>query len=72
MQAVVPLPRHLYAVSRYERYRNSLPNQLVTIRTFGIDYRPESGISFKLEYRDGTHNATLAPSGVLASIGVLF
>jgi len=72
VQAVIPLPRHLYAVGRYERYRNSLPNQWVTLRTFGIDYRPESGISFKLEYRDGNNNAALAPNGVLASIGVLF
>lgn len=72
LQTVIPLPRHLYVVGRYERYKIPLPNQIVTLRTFGLDYRPFASIALKLEYRVGNHNAGLAPNGWLASIGVLF
>ena len=72
LQTVIPLPRHLYVVGRYERYKISLPNQIVTLRSFGFDYRPTVSIVLKLEYRDGNHNADVAPNGWLASIGVLF
>lgn len=72
LQAVVPLPRHLYLVGRFEHYRNPLPDETASIRTLGINYRPLPSIALKLERVDGTHNAALAPSGWFVSIGVLF
>ncbi len=72
LEAEVPLPGRLYVVGRYERYRTSLATQTTTLRTLGINYRPIQGIVLKVEHREGSHNARLAPSGWLASIAVLF
>lgn len=72
LQAVVPLRHHLYLVGRYERYRNPVPDESVSIRSIGINYRPVPSLVLKLERLDGHHNAKLVPSGWFASIGVLF
>lgn len=74
LQAEVPVPllSRLYLIGRYERYRSSTPAQTTTIRTEAINYRPIEGVVLKLEYRDGSHNQLLAPTGWLASVAVLF
>lgn len=72
VQAEVPLWRRLYLIGRYERYRSSTPAQTSTIRTTAINFRPIEGVVLKLEYRDGSHNELLAPTGWLASVAVLF
>jgi hypothetical protein len=65
------LPR-MWLVGRVEVYRTSLMEQAATIYTAALDYRPSPALVFKLERRDGHGNAVVAPSGWLASIGVLF
>lgn len=72
LQAVVPLPRNLYLVGRYERYRTSMPEGTVSTRSIGLNYRPLRGLFLKLERLDGSRNATLDPSGWFASVGVIF
>lgn len=72
VQAEVPVWRRLYLIGRYERYRSSTPAQTTTIRTTAINYKPIEGIVLKVEYRDGSHNQLLAPTGWLASVAVLF
>ncbi|MHA6205973.1 porin [Dyella soli] len=72
IEAELPLMQRLYLIGRYERYRSSTPAQTTTIRTEALNYRPIEGIVLKLEYRDGTHNELLAPTGWLASVAVLF
>ena len=72
IETQIPLWHRLYLIGRYERYRTSTPAQTTTIRTEALNYRPIEGIVLKLEYRDGTHNLLLAPSGWMASVAVLF
>ncbi|RDI97564.1 hypothetical protein DVT68_14805 [Dyella solisilvae] len=72
VQVEVPVWQRLYLIGRYERYRSSTPAQTTTIDTAAINYKPIPGIVLKLEYRDGTNNQLLAPTGWLASIAVLF
>lgn len=72
VQTEIPLWRRLYLIGRYERYRSSTPQQTSTIRTTAINFKPIEGIVLKLEYREGTHNLSLAPTGWLASAAILF
>lgn len=72
VQTEIPLWRRLYLIERYERYRSSMPQQTSTIRTTAINFKPIEGIVLKLEYREGTGNLALAPSGWLASAAILF
>ena len=72
LQAVVPLPRSLYVVGRYERYRSSTQQGAVSIRSIGLNYRPVRGLFLKLERLDGSRNAALDPSGWFVSAGVIF
>jgi len=72
IQAVVPIPHHLYLVGRHERYRATVLTANPTINTFGITYRPRPPISVKLEYRTGANNEQVAPDGWLGSLAILF
>ncbi|MBD8872019.1 porin [Rhodanobacter sp. DHB23] len=72
VQTEIPLWRRLYFIERYERYRSSTPERTSTIRTAAINFKPVEGIVLKVEYRDGTHNQLLAPTGWLASAAILF
>lgn len=72
VQTEIPLWHRFYLIERYERYRSSTPEQTSTIRTTAINFKPVEGIVLKLEYRDGTHNLLLAPTGWLASAAILF
>lgn len=72
VQAVIPLRQRLYLVGRYERYKTAVIAQTTTINTLGVNYRLRPTVSFKVEYRYGSHNALVAPDGWLASFAVLF
>lgn len=72
VQTEIPLWRRFYLIERYERYRSSTPAQTSTIRTTALNFKPVEGIVLKLEYRDGSDNLLLAPSGWLASAAILF
>ncbi|MDE2247850.1 MAG: hypothetical protein KGJ96_04650 [Xanthomonadaceae bacterium] len=72
LQAVVPLPRSLYLVGRYERYRSSIQPGAVYIRNIGLNYRPVRGLFLKLERLDGSRNEALDPSGWFFSVGAIF
>ena len=72
LQAVVPLPYHLYLVGRHERYRAAVLAADPRLNTLGLTYRPRPPLSLKLEYRTGANNAAVAPDGWLASLAVLF
>lgn len=72
VQAVFPLPAHLYLIGRSERYRSSIQPLTATINTAGITYRPDVAVTVKLEHRDGIDNDIAAPSGWLGSLAILF
>jgi hypothetical protein len=72
LQAVIPLPQHLYLVGRHEKYKAALLPETTTINTVGFNYRPQPAIAFKFEHRSGSNNTLVAPDGWLASFGILF
>ena len=72
VQAVFPLSAHVYAIGRHERYKAALLAQTATINSAGLTWRPHPAIAVKLEYRGGSHNDLLAPTGWLGSLAVLF
>ena len=72
VQAVLPLTEHLYFIGRHERYKAAILSQSATINSTGLTFRPHPAIAIKLEYRDGSHNELLAPTGWLGSLAVLF
>ena len=72
IQAVLPLPKHLYLIGRREKYRAASMPPTATINSIGITYRPHYAVSVKLEHRYGQHNQVMAPSGWLGSLAILF
>jgi len=71
LQGICPLTSTLYAVGRYEYFDQAiLPTGQAEI--LGLTYRPKPPLAIKLEYRQGSHNGNLAPSGLFASFSVLF
>jgi len=72
IQAVLPLPEHLFLIGRHEKYRAAVLPPTATIDSVGITYRPHDAVSVKLEHRDGRHNQIMAPSGWLGSLAILF
>ena len=72
VQAVLPLTDHLYFIGRQERYKAAALATTATIDSAGLTFRPHPAIAVKLEYRDGSNNELLAPTGWLASLAVLF
>jgi hypothetical protein len=71
VQGVVPVAGHWYAVGRYEAFGES-GREAGHLGVLGVAYRPMPPLVWKLEYRLGTRNETLAPDGLYASFAVLF
>jgi hypothetical protein len=72
VQAVLPLSEHLYLIGRHESYRAAFQENTARIDSAGITYRPHRAVSLKLEYRTGSDNEVMAPSGWLGSLAILF
>lgn len=70
-QGVAPLAEHWYAVGRYEFFEQP-QSDIGQVGVLGLAFRPQPPLVWKLEYRLGTHNETLAPDGFSASFAVLF
>lgn len=72
IEAVYPIDEQWYAVVQGERFeaRDVAPD--ATKRLFGVVYRPQPAVSWKLEYLDATGAALGMPTGVYASWAVLF
>lgn len=72
LQGVLNLPRHFFLVGRLERYKSAVVPGRITLRTFGVNYRPSAYVVVKVERVDGTNNRTVSPSGWFASFGLIF
>jgi hypothetical protein len=78
IQGVAPLTDTLYGVARFEFFDQANlgfddnERKFGHAQVFGLAYRPHPALVFKVEYRFGNHNRTLAPDEWLSSIGVLF
>jgi hypothetical protein len=71
VQAVAPLAGSWYGIGRYEVFLEEA-RKTGHIGVFGLAYRPIPPLVWKVEYRLGTRNETLAPDGLFASFAVLF
>lgn len=72
IQAVFPLTEHLYFIGRQERYKAAILTSTAVINSAGLTFRPHPALAVKLEYRGGSHNEVLMPTGWLGSLAVLF
>jgi hypothetical protein len=72
IQAVLPFTDHLYFIGRHESYRAAFQQDTALIESLGLTYRPHWAVSLKLEYRDGSNNEIMAPSGWLGCLSILF
>jgi hypothetical protein len=72
VQLVAPLTERMYAVGRYEIYRQTQQTTPTTLWVTGLSYRVTPAIVLKAEWVSGRHNDIGAPEGFLSSISVLF
>ena len=74
VQGVVPLVDHLFAVGRYE-YLNGKHRNIKTdakVGVAGLTWRPWVPLALKAEYRFGSQNEFIAPSGFYTSFSMFF
>jgi phosphate-selective porin len=78
IQGVAPLESHLFAVGRYEHLNGEHEINAAVIQGHahlgiaGVAWRPYTPLSIKAEYRFGTGNQQVAPSGFFTSISMFF
>lgn len=72
LQFVAPLGERLYAVARYESFRDSSSARDLNLYLGGLNFRPRPGLALKAEYSRATDNDIDARDGFLASVAVLF
>lgn len=72
LQFVAPLTQKLYAVVRYETYRQARQTAPTQLRIAGVAYRITPALVLKAEWVASRHNTVDAPDGLLTSISVLF
>ena len=72
LQLVAPLTEKLYAVVRYETYRQARQAVATELRVAGVAYRVTPALVLKAEWAASRHNTVDAPDGLLTSISILF
>jgi hypothetical protein len=74
LQGIMPLSGHVFAIGRYE-YLNGIHHFMATdthLGVAGLAWRPYVPLVFKTEYRFGSQNEAVAPSGFFTSISMFF
>lgn len=71
VQSAIPLTQQWYAISRYEFFQQQ-QDRTGQVGLLGLAYRPIPPLTWKLEYRLGSHNSALAADGFTASFAILF
>lgn len=72
VQAVVPLGEKLYAVGRYENFRQSRAAATTELWVTGLNYRITPAVVLKAEVIGGRNNNIGAPEGFMSSVSILF
>lgn len=72
LQVVAPLSERLYAVARYENFRDSSSAQDLNLYLGGLNFRWGPAVVLKAEYSRATDNDLGVRDGALASVSVLF
>lgn len=71
-QLVVPLSDKLYAVGRYEFFRQARETLATQLWVAGLNYRITPAIVLKAEWIGSRHNRIDAPEGFMSSASLLF
>ena len=71
-QLVVPLAGKLYAVGRYEIFRQARETEAAKLWVAGLNYRITPAIVLKAEWNGAAHNTIDAPEGFMSSLSLLF
>jgi hypothetical protein len=71
-QLVVPLSGKVYAVGRYEIFRQAQEPQATHLWVAGLNYRITPAIVLKAEWTGSRNNHIDAPEGFLSSLSLLF
>jgi opacity protein-like surface antigen len=72
VQLAVPLSLKLYAVGRYEFFRQALEPDAVWLWVAGLNYRLTPGVVLKAEWVGSENNHIGAPTGFMSSLSILF
>ena len=78
IQGVAPLAKQVFAVSRYEYLEGAHQVNFTRLQSSthaalaGLVWRPFVPLAIKAEYRFGSENQAVAPSGFFTSVAVLF
>lgn len=74
IQGVAPIVEHFYAIGRYEYLEGK--HKFFDVDTHfavtGLTWRPFVPLAIKAEYRFGSHNEIVAPSGFYTSISMFY
>jgi len=72
LQTVIPIPFNLNILSRYEYFQFAESSVDQHSLLAGITYRPQPDYSFKVEWQQSWGNTSHNPTGLFASIAVMF
>jgi hypothetical protein len=72
VQGVAPLGEKLYAVGRFESFRQALQPKATKLWVAGVNYHYTSAVIFKAEWVVGSDNHIDAPTGFMTSLSLLF
>ena len=78
LQSVMPLGNKFFAIARYEfvngkhQYKSSIVDGTTHVGIPALAWRPYIPLVLKAEYRFGSNNERLAPSGFFTSVSMLF
>jgi hypothetical protein len=72
LQGVVPLPRRLYAIGRYEFFEPTGSDPGVHLWVIGGAFRPIPPLILKAEYSVAHNNFAGVPAGFAISVAILF
>jgi hypothetical protein len=71
-QLVIPLSERVYAVGRYELFRQALETRTTRLWVAGLNVRITPAIVLKAEWNGSAHNTIDAPEGFMSSLSILF
>jgi hypothetical protein len=72
VQLVAPLADRVYAIARYETYRQTQQATPCVLWVTGLSFRVNPAVVLKAEWVSVRHNDIGAPDGFLSSISVIF
>lgn len=72
LQLALPLSARLYAVGRFESFRQAQENRATQLWVTGLTLRISSALVAKVEWVGGRHNTIGAQEGLLSSVSVMF